>query len=189
MSEIATPLGAARFEGRVRVTALGPMGMITLRGTLQAPEFSAALESAVGAQVPRRLAIGKTQTGSVAWMSPDELLLLCPYADAPEHIEKLTAALADQHMLIADVSDARAMFTLSGANMRDVLTKLAPLDFSPEVFQPGVIRRTRLAQVAAALWLENTSTAHVICFRSVAQYVFDVLSTSVEEGGHIGLWA
>jgi sarcosine oxidase subunit gamma len=35
-----------------------------------------------------------------------------------------------------------------------------------------------LQQVAAALWFETQTEARVICFRSVARYVFDLMAVS-----------
>ncbi len=58
----------------------------------------------------------------------------------------------------------------------DMASRLAPVDFAPTGFAPGHIRRTRLAQVAAAVWMPNPGTVDIITFRSVAQYAFDALA-------------
>ena len=87
-----------------------------------------------------------------------------------------------------NVSDARAVFRIKGPNTREVLAKLAPVDLSPQAFGPGMIRRTRLAQVPAAFWMEDTDTAQLVCFRSVAQYVFDLLKTAAQPGSEVGFY-
>jgi sarcosine oxidase subunit gamma len=43
-------------------------------------------------------------------------------------------------------------------------------------FPAGEIRRTRLAQIAAAFWMPQEGTVELVCFRSVAQYAFDLLT-------------
>ena len=48
------------------------------------------------------------------WMSPDELLILVPYAEAGQAVTVLQEALGDAHHLAVDVSDARAHFRLTG---------------------------------------------------------------------------
>ncbi len=121
-------------------------------------------------------------------MSPDEVLILCPYAEVPEALAELESALAGTHHLIANVSDARALITVSGADAREVLAKLTPADLSPDAFGPGEFRRTRLAQVPAAFWMRDEMTFQVVCFRSVAQYVFDVLAMSARPGSEVAFF-
>ena len=57
----------------------------------------------------------------------------------------------------------------------EVLQKLSPVDF--ETLAPGELRRSRTAQVAAAMWKQDQGFT-VVCFRSVARYVFDLLANA-----------
>lgn len=181
MSEAISALQGARAKGSVSIAETGPQGMITLRGDLS--NLEEALGQ-VGLTLPGPRQIVQAKDRSVAWMSPDELLILLPYAQVHELIAALNTALAGTHSLVANVSDARAMFTLTGAPgpVRETLAKLAPVDLAFGSFEPGELRRTRLAQIAAALWLTDDGAAHVVCFRSVAQYAFDLLKTSAAGG-------
>jgi sarcosine oxidase subunit gamma len=115
-------------------------------------------------------------------MSPDEVLILCPYDAVDETLAKMHIGLAKAHALAVDVSDARAVFRVSGENAREVMAKLAPVDFSPEAFGPGTFRRSRMAQVAAAFWMSDEKTFQIVCFRSQAQYVFDLLRGAAQKG-------
>jgi len=123
----------------------------------------------------------------LCWMSPDELLVLVPYAEAADAIAKIDAALSGTHYLAENVSDARALIVVEGSYAREVIAKLAPADLHPDSFQPGDFRRTRLGQVAAAFWMRDEDTFEVICFRSVAGYTFDLLAMSAKSGavGHL----
>ena len=87
-----------------------------------------------------------------------------------------------KHHLAENVSDARALITVEGTFARDVIAKLAPVDLHPDVFQPHSFRRSHLGQAAAAFWMRDADTIAVICFRSVADYVFDLLATSAKAG-------
>ncbi len=185
MSKAVSALEGAKSEGFAKVEENGLRGMITVRGDLSSPEMSKAIKAAVGADVPAQRKVSKGSEGVVAWMSPDELLVVVGYAQAGETVAKLSDALSGAHALVADVSDARAVFTVSGEGSRDVLAKLAPVDLAPEAFGAGDIRRTRIAQVAAAFWANEDDSFDVICFRSVAQYVFDVLAVSAQKGGEV----
>jgi sarcosine oxidase subunit gamma len=66
------------------------------------------------------------------------------------------------------------------------MAKLCPVDLAPGSFGPGQIRRTRLAQVPAALWMDSDDSFRIVCFRSVAQYVFDVLRTAANSQSAVG---
>jgi sarcosine oxidase, subunit gamma len=190
MSEARSALPGAVHGGRVRVEEAGLLGMVTLRGDLAAPKLKRAVAAAVGAEVPpvRRMT-GTAGRGSL-WMSPDELLLLMPHGEAGGVAAGLAQALAGEHHLAAEVSDARAVFRLTGelSAIREVLAKLTPADVSPEGLSLGEVRRTRLGQVAAALVLDEGG-ATVLCFRSVAAYVFDLLSNAAAPDAAVGYWA
>jgi sarcosine oxidase subunit gamma len=55
----------------------------------------------------------------------------------------------------------------------------------PSSFAVGTMRRTRMAQVAAAFWMRDARTIDVICFRSVSEYVFGILSVAAAEGAEV----
>ena len=86
------------------------------------------------------------------------------------------------------MSDARAVFTLEGegAAIRNVLAKLTPADLRPASLPVGEVRRTRFAQVPAAFWLAEEGRAELVCFRSVAIYVFGLLKNAAEPGSEVG---
>ncbi len=189
MSEPVSALGLARFEGIATIEETGPLGMITLRGDLSASALKkAASRAAGGAPSPAPLTVTAAEDGALAWMSPDELLVMCPYADAPARTTELREALGTLHALAVNVSNARAVFRMSGPGAREALAKLCPLDLSPAAFPPGTFRRTRLAQIPAALWAESDDTLRLICFRSVAQYAFDVMKTAARENSTVGFF-
>ncbi|MEQ8900386.1 MAG: sarcosine oxidase subunit gamma family protein [Roseovarius sp.] len=188
MSEVVTPLNGARFEGLATIADAGLTGMITLRGDLSSAEVKAAVQKAVGLDVPAQRQALSGQGTAVLWMSPDELLLICAYYGVAETIATLEAALKGQHFLAVNVSDARTYMQLSGAGAREVLAKLCPVDLSEAAFTPGMFRRTRMAQVPAAFWLDEDGTFHLICFRSVADYAFNLLKTAALPGGEVDIY-
>ncbi len=181
MSEKAvSALPDAHFEGFVTIFESGLQGMITLRGDLGSQPLVNALQQITGCAMPAPRKSTQAGGNTVAWMSPDELLILCPHSAAPDMEARLRKALDAEFATVATVSDARAMFTLSGSAWRDALAKLCPVDFS--TMEPGDIRRTRAAQVAAAVLVTGPDEARIICFRSVAQYMFDLLSGAAAKG-------
>ena len=188
MSDAVSALSGASSDGFCRVEEAGLVGMITLRGNLGAAAVARAVKSATGAAIPAQGRIETGKTGRVAWMSPDEVLLIVDHASAPAMVEKLAKALKSTHALVVNVSDARAMFRVSGANLREVIAKLSPADMAASAFGPGQFRRTRLAQVPAAFHMPDDSSVEIVCFRSVATYMFDLLSMSAQSGAEVGFF-
>lgn len=185
MSEAISALEGATFQGFATVTDAGPSGMITLRGDLKAAKLKKAVKAATGVDVPGMGLAGFSGGNGVCWMSPDELLILCDYTQAGDMAAALSKALAGTHHLVANVSDARARIKVAGVDAREVIAKLTPADVSAAAFQPGQFRRSRLAQVPGAFWMTDDSTIEVICFRSVARYVFDILKTAAIPGSEV----
>ncbi len=118
----------------------------------------------------------------MAWMSREELWSMGPTAQAQKLLTGLEAALEGLHVLLEDVSDARAKFILSGAHVREVLGKLTPMDCHPAQFPVGSFNRTRFAQVAGAVFMEQEDLISIICFRSVQDYVFTLFCDAVAPG-------
>ncbi len=186
MSEAISALMGASSQGYVTVQEAGLRGMITLRGDLASPKLTGAVTKLTGVACPAVGHINLAGESGLAWMSPDELLVLTPYASSATDAAALANKLKDSHHLVANVSDARAMFRLQGAAVREVLAKISPADISAVGFGPGKIRRSRLAQVAGAFWLVDDQTAEIVCFRSVASYVFSLLEHASRHGAEVG---
>ncbi|MBD3677436.1 MAG: sarcosine oxidase subunit gamma [Rhodobacteraceae bacterium] len=186
MSEAVSALSGASYDGIVRVADAGLQGMIQLRGNLGKAAVKNAVTGVTGVDFPAARQANVNGERGILWMSPDELLVLVPYAEATQAVETITMALKKEHHLAADVSDARVMFSLEGEGLREVLAKLTPADMSRAGLPVGEMRRTRLAQVAAGVWLESETSARVIAFRSVAHYVMGLLTHSAQPGSEVG---
>ena len=184
MSKV-TALNGAKFKGIINIHDAGLLGMISLRGDLSDSKLLKAVKVVCGCDMPDIRAVVQGDTGRAAWMSPDELLLILPYNQLDASLNKLETALEGGHFLAVDVSDARQMFELSGAFIREVLAKGSPADLSPDVLGLNEMRRTRLGQLPVAFWLTSDDKAHLICFRSVAGFVFDWLCNSADKTGRI----
>ncbi|MBL4919168.1 sarcosine oxidase subunit gamma [Szabonella alba] len=181
MSEPQSALGNPVFEGFATVREIGPIGMITLRATLSAPVLAKAL-AGVGLALPAQRRILRQGARAAGWMSSDELLILLPHSEVPEVLASLSKALQGEHHLLADISDARAVFRIEGVKAGQVLAKLCPVDL--DRLEPGELRRSRAAQVACAFWAEDDGFT-LISFRSVAGYVMGLLTHSAQTGSEL----
>ncbi len=184
MSNAFSALQGVSDTGFAHVKEMGLVGMVTLKADLDAAITKKAVKSAIGEGIPaaRGMSDGSKPDG-VAWMAPDELLFLCKHEEAEGVVNALTKGMGDAHHLAVNVSDARAVFTIEARDVREVLGKLTPANLAD--LKPREIRRSRFAQVPAAFWMNSPNHATVICFRSVAQYMFDLLVTAAKEGAEV----
>lgn len=183
MSEPVSALDGAVHQGFVSIRDAGLQGMITLRGDLASAPVKKAIKAATGTAMPGPRRIVSVTDRATAWMSPDELLILVPYAEATATVASLGKALAGRHHLVADVSDSRAMFRIIGAKADQVLMKLCPVDIA--TLAADEIRRTRTAQVAAAFWRSGDAGLTLVTFRSSARYVLDLLKNAAQPGSEL----
>lgn len=175
-------------DASVTVKDMGAQGMVTVRGDLGDEALAGVVKKITGATMPAQREIRRGKSGAVAWMSPDELLLLLPEGKAAAAVAEIETALAGKHHLAVDVSDARALFAIEGPWAREVIAKCSPADLHPDSLPEGEIRRSRLGQVAGAFWCEGGDSWRVIVFRSVRQYAQALLERSAADGsvGFIG---
>jgi sarcosine oxidase subunit gamma len=178
MSDPVSALHGASFTGFAKVQEIGPIGMVTLRAK-GLKTLDKAIKAAVGVKTPGQRRIEMNGDRGCAWMSPDEYLLVMPYAEVSKALAAIAKALGADHHLAVDVSDARAVFRIEGDKADQVLKKLAPADL--DRLAPGEVRRTRAAQVAVAFWYQDGGYT-LVCFRSVAGYVMGLLTNAAQPG-------
>lgn len=188
MSEAVSALKGVDFSGQVNIRDNGLRGMITLRGDLASVDLRNAANGVTGLDFPDARGARCVGENGLCWMSPDELMILLPYDKVGGAVRTIEKTLENTHFLAADVSDARASITLEGEGsaIRDVLAKLTPADLRQKSLPVGEMRRTRLAQVPAAIWFHEDDRLELICFRSVADYVFGLLSNAAAPGSEVG---
>ncbi len=175
---MAKASASALFAFRV----LEEAGMILFRGDLNSKFVRDQIEATVGLQLPDRCKITTADELSMAWMSPDELLIFAPPENVEHLVLDLEKSLQNASVLICEVSNSRSVIELTGDHIRDILAKNTPIDCSPEKFMKGMFRRTRLGQIAAAFWLVEESLWYIACRRSETEYVEQLLKASAQLG-------
>ena len=188
MSNAVSALNGKVSPGPVTIREEGLRGMITLRGDLASSKLKSVCKSLTGFAIPDMGKAASKGDKGIAWMSPDELLVLVPQGETASALEKIAKAMKGQHYLAENVSDARTHIIVEGSFAREVIAKLAPVDLHPATFHVGDFRRSRIGQVAAAFWMHGPDAFTVVCFRSGAQYMFDVLSVAAQSGSEVGVY-
>lgn len=167
-------------EALAQIARVDGLGMIAIRADLS--RAGDAIAGAAGLVIPEQTRIVTDGSRSLGWMSPDELLLILPVADLPEALTALTEALSGEHALVTDVSDARAVFDVTGPHAGDVIAKLMPVDL--DALPADGLRRSRAAQVAAAVW-RTPGGFRLFGFRSVGDYLRLILENAAVPGSQL----
>ncbi|AUH33721.1 sarcosine oxidase subunit gamma [Paracoccus tegillarcae] len=167
-------------EPLATITAAEGLGMITIRADLD--RAGDAIAAAAGLAIPEATRITTDGSRSLGWMSPDELLLILPTGETAQAIADLEQALTGVHALIADVSEMRAVFDVTGAKPEQALAKLCPVEFAS--MPKDGLRRTRAAQTAVAFWRQNKGF-RIIGFRSTGDYLRLILENAAIAGSDL----
>jgi sarcosine oxidase, subunit gamma len=117
------------------------------------PEASdiAALENAFGTIWPDPNKVTGHPKTRIGWLGPHEWAIVNqPVEQTRDAVRRvLTTGLFH----VADTTDGRATFMVSGANATDILAKGCSLDLDPDGFGPGSCAQTLLAELP--IWLEH----------------------------------
>ena len=167
-------------EALARIARIDALGMVMIRADLS--RAGDAIAEAAGLAIPGQTRIVTDGDHALGWMSPDELLLIVPLAERGDAVAALADALTGEHALVADVSDARAVFDVTGPHAGDVIAKLMPVDL--DALPPDGLRRSRAAQTAAAVWRIDGGF-RLIGFRSTADYLRLILENAALPGSHL----
>jgi sarcosine oxidase subunit gamma len=135
-----------------RVAEVDPGGLILLRGRSVDAQFRAAAESVLGMPLPsgpQRPSRGADRV--VFWTAPDAFLLRSPGRDASVLLAALQERLAGADAVVLDVSDARAIVSVSGPAAADVLAQGTGVDLDDDRFESGSAALTLFAGLAVLL--------------------------------------
>jgi heterotetrameric sarcosine oxidase gamma subunit len=109
-----------------------------------------------------------TQAGELAalWVGPDHWWLQREHASAL--LAELTPVAGD-HAALIDISDARAVLSISGPAAPTILASLLPIDLHPRAFLPGYVASTVAAHIGVQVrQIDAAPTYHLSCLRSFA---------------------
>ena len=173
----------ANKSSDIGIKELKSVGMISVRGDLLNNRFQKIIANSCNLAVPKPLSVNHNKDLSVAWMSPDELLIL-DYSES--YLEKITedfkSLATSMETLVLDTSSSRSLFLINGSLWREVLAKGTPIDLRPTSFKRDSFRRTRMGQIAVAFWMVDEHSVHIICSRSHSSFFYEWLCNASTKG-------
>ena len=123
---------------------------LNLRGDSSNPGFSEAVTAVTGIALPEHPnTCVSSERCRVAWLGPDEWLLISVHEDfGPAPLED---RLAPMHHALTDLSGGQTILRVGGENWRDVLASACPFDLHPRVFGEGACAQTVMAHTNVLL--------------------------------------
>ena len=148
-------------------------GHVNLRGDGTDEAFQAGVERVVGARAPiEPNTVSRIGDMLIAWLGPDEWLVVSPPDGKDGLAAKLQEALTGLHVSVNDISGGQTIIRLHGARARDLLNKGCPLDLHPRAFGAGQCAQSHIAKSnALIIQVDDRPTYDVVVRRSFADYL------------------
>ena len=163
-------------------------GKLILRGDLQ--RIGAGAAQVLGVGLPGKVhGTSAGQRAAAQWLGPDEWLLITAPGAQGALAADVGKALASQHHQVADVTDYYTTIELSGAHAREMLMKIATVDFHPREFKNGMGITTNLGRANPSLRQTRDDAApggpafDIIIRISMADYLWCLLAEAGHEWG------
>lgn len=165
-SAFAGAAAVAATQGNTTARPVEPLSVISVtawRG--QDAALAEAARAAFGIDLPAPGRWTSHDGLTAIWAGPGHWWL---QRDGRCNLMQELAPLAVHGGLI-DISDVRAVLRISGANARDVLLGLLPLDLHPRAFQPGQVASTYAAHMTVQVrQIDDAPTYDLAVLRSFA---------------------
>ena len=156
---------------------------VNLRGDGSNPAFATAVRGAIGCDLPLVANTFKAGSqGAVIWLGPNEWLIVDQPDRGAELERALRAALVGMRHSVTDVSAARTVIEIAGADARLVLAKGCPLDVHASALAPPLTAQTLLAKARVILQcVDHAPVFRIFVLDSFADYLAEWLTDAAAE--------
>ena len=159
------------------------LGFIYLRGIAGDTAFSKAVASVLGSDIPTQpKQTVYTKTAAVLWLSPDEWLLVCSYAEKNNLLQQLQTALKGVYAQVVDNSGGFMLMRIHGNDATTILRHISPYNF--ESLQTGQCVQT-IAKKTTVVVVKVAENDYAFIFRrSFADYLWRILQKTAKPYGY-----
>jgi glycine cleavage system aminomethyltransferase T len=142
----------------------------------------------VAAITGHELELGRATRADGAWWCPysaRRAVVLCPPADTPSLLDRLTAAASDAPGLatVLDTTTAQGALTIAGPLARETFARFTAIDLRPPVTPPHAFRPGSVARTGGAILCEAPDRYLMLFGAALGQYVWTVVA---DAAGHLG---
>lgn len=138
---------AGKGGSGIVMSEAGHRAIVNIRGNAKDPAFADAVKTATGVDLPGAANTVSSNGGrQILWLGPNEWWVTGKDGEAAELVAALRQAFGSQHAIACDVSESRAVLSLKGPRVREVLARGVSLDLHPKVFGIGQCAQTGLSR-------------------------------------------
>lgn len=161
----------------------GALGFIHLRGLAHDEAFIRGVTEALGQSVPTQpKATVYAERAAILWLSPDEWLIVCAYADKAALLQSLQAALKGVYAQVVDNSGGFMMMRINGQFAETVLRHISPYHF--QALHAGECVQTVTKKATSTIVKVAEGDYALIFRRSFADYLWRVLQKTAKPYGY-----
>jgi len=187
MLDFFTPVTESQSYNNFSMKEKTPIAKINLRGNLENKEFTNKIGKILGMILPKEACSTSYKDKiSSLWLGPNEWLLV-----SNDEITKETNSYELEQVLfdsisktnlgaVTNVTDHFTIFSLSGSNIFEVLSKGCPFDFSSEDFGDKKVVQTILNHIDVTIHQRSENDVDLYVRRSFAGYLWDWLKDSAQ---------
>ena len=187
MLDFITPVSESQSYNNFSMKERAPVAKINLRGSLENKEFTSKIGKILGMILPKETCGTSIKEKITSfWLGPDEWLLV-----SNDEIPKETNTYELEQVLfdnisktnlgaITNVTDHFTIFSLSGSNIFEVLSKGCPFDFSSDDFGANKVVQTILNNVDVTIHCRSENDVDLYVRRSFAGYLWNWLKDSAK---------
>lgn len=159
------------------------LGFIYLRGLANDAAFTQAVASVLGGNIPTQpKQTVYTKQAAILWLSPDEWLLVCSYAEKNDLLNQLQTALQDVYAQVVDNSGGFMLMRIHGNDATTILRHISPYNF--EALQTGQCVQT-VAKKTTVVVVKVAENDYAFIFRrSFADYLWRILQKTAKPYGY-----
>ena len=185
MLNFSTPVSEKHSYNNFSMREKAPIAKINLRGDLENKDFVNKIRNIIGMMLPKEScnASEKEKITSL-WLGPNEWLIV----SNDEMLKETNAYELEQILFdgiskinlgaVTNVTDQFTIFSLSGSNIIEVLSKGCPFDFESNNFVDNKVIQTVLNHVDVTIHRKNKNNIDLYVRRSFAGYLWDWLKDS-----------
>jgi heterotetrameric sarcosine oxidase gamma subunit len=174
MLERRSALASARPYVSSSLTITERPGFTLTQVTGLGADFEARL-TAMLVSLPQRVAVAQVNgSHTIFRVGPSQFWIVGPATDA-------TAAMLQNNCAVTPLSHSRVRISLSGTPAREVLAKLAPVDFHVSAFTPGTVALTGIHHTPVTVHCTGEDAFDIYVMRTFAMNLWEVVTDAALE--------
>ena len=188
MLNYISPISEKNSSNNFEMEEKTPVAKINLRGNIESKEFASKAGKILGMILPKEpCSTSIKEKITCMWLGPNEWLLVSNSEITKEtNTYELEQVLFDNISktnlgAVTNVTDQFTIFSLSGSNIFEVISKGCPFDFDSNNFGDNKVVQTILNHVDVTIHRRSENVVDLYVRRSFAAYLWDWLKDSAKD--------